>query len=337
MLATLLLLAAPPALADTVAIQPTADTMLCEDQDSSNGAGNYVFVGNTGQSAGLDGRRALLRFDVAGAVPAGSAVTSAELAVEVDKVALPGPSITVTLHPLTTGFGEAGSAASMGEGACAQALPGDATWLDAVKPGTPWSTPGGDFLAAPSAGVAMQAVGSYTFASTANTVRDVQFWLDTPGSAHGWLLLGGESLSTSAKRMTSREHASGGAVLTIEFTPPPGPTGTTGSTGLMADTGHTGAAQGTGDTAAATPTGDTGPDPSTADTGAPPDTDVPADTGPTDTDVPTDTGGTPPTDTDGVPDTDVEDDSGGCGCATGSPSGWAAVLPLLALAARRRR
>ena len=66
--------------AETVIVPCAADNTLIESATGalSNGSGPAVFVGRNSQAHGSR-RRALLRFDVAGAVPSGVIVTRAEL------------------------------------------------------------------------------------------------------------------------------------------------------------------------------------------------------------------------------------------------------------------
>src|SRR5678816_2736480 len=67
------------ALAQTVQLAPVADTTLYSESDTlSNGAGQYFFSGRTNQSPAAV-RRGLVRFDIAGAIPAGSIITSVQL------------------------------------------------------------------------------------------------------------------------------------------------------------------------------------------------------------------------------------------------------------------
>lgn len=78
--------------AATLAAQPqqqatvvaTKDNTLYEDPNGalSNGAGTRVFSGNT---AGLEKRRALVAFDLTGQVPPGSTVASVSLSMTVVK------------------------------------------------------------------------------------------------------------------------------------------------------------------------------------------------------------------------------------------------------------
>ena len=66
----------------------------------------------------------------------------------------------------------------------------------------------------------MSALGDYTFPSTASLVADVQSWIDSPDSNHGWILISqSEDVSRTARRFGSRESSSP-PVLTVEFTAP---------------------------------------------------------------------------------------------------------------------
>src|SRR5437762_12571116 len=71
-----LLAATSPARADTANLAPLKDNTLYADTTGalSNGAGSAIFVGRTGNG---DIRRAVIAFDVAGALLPGSLVTSA--------------------------------------------------------------------------------------------------------------------------------------------------------------------------------------------------------------------------------------------------------------------
>ena len=51
-------------------------------------------------------------------------------------------------------------------------------------------------------------------------VADVQSWLDNPASNFGWLVLGDETASATAKRFDTRESASP-PMLTIQYIPGP--------------------------------------------------------------------------------------------------------------------
>jgi hypothetical protein len=197
----------------TVIVAPAKDNTLFSTGTTSNGAGEFVFSGRTG---GGVMQRAVLAFDVAGAVPAGAKITGASLTLHlVQTVSEPQ---THTLHRVLADWGEGTSSSSGGSGA--PATPGDVTWLHTFHPDQFWLEPGGDFSATVSS---TQFVGSagvaYTWSSTPAMVTDVQSWLDSPGANFGWLLAGNEDEFQTARKFASRESAQAQLrpALTIEF------------------------------------------------------------------------------------------------------------------------
>jgi len=182
----------------TVTIEPAKDNSIFSEAVESNGQGIYLFVGRTNEPSI---RRALLQFDVAGAVPAGATIESASLTLRMNKTIVGGQAIGA--YRLTRGWGEGTSNAIGQEGKGAPATTGDATWLNAIHPSTPWSTAGGDFAGSPSASTVVDQTGLYSWAG-AGMVSDVQQMLDNPASNFGWILIGPEG-ATSAKRFDSRE------------------------------------------------------------------------------------------------------------------------------------
>ncbi|MCA9494790.1 MAG: DNRLRE domain-containing protein, partial [Myxococcales bacterium] len=208
--------------AATVDLEPAADTMVCEGVAESNGAGTELFVGNTGESANLDTRRALLRWDLADRLPAGSTITAAALTVVVDRTNS-AAATTVGIHPLARDWGEGNAFATGGQGRCAVAGAGDATWFSSMHPGAGWTNAGGDFGPNVLSTSGLAGVGTYTFPSTPALVADVQRWLDTPANDFGWILIGDEVPAASAKRFGSREHTTNPPTLAVTFDPgPPG-------------------------------------------------------------------------------------------------------------------
>ncbi|SPP62951.1 VPLPA-CTERM sorting domain-containing protein [Nitrospira lenta] len=173
----------------------------------SNGAGPGMFAGsNSNQSP----RRGLLAFDIAGALPVGAIINSAQVQLTVGQVAGSGGSgsggdqitRTIELYRMNTEWGEGttGSTATMigGTGQGFAANPGDATWTQNKFNQSSWTTPGGlgNANATASASVQIQgglAVGgaqnqTFTWGSTAQLVADVQAMLNTPSTNYGWLL-----------------------------------------------------------------------------------------------------------------------------------------------------
>jgi photosystem II stability/assembly factor-like uncharacterized protein len=208
----------------SVSINPSKDNTLYEyvvaDGDRSNGVGDYFFAGKT--ATGLI-RRGALAFDIAGSIPAGSTITSVSLSMHMSRTLLE-TAQTVELHKLLADWGEGTSDASGEEGDGAPATTNDATWRHGFYDTIFWATQGGDFSNTVSASQSVGAIGDYTWSSV-QMVADVQSWLDNPVNNFGWLVLGNESASTTAKRFDTRERTSP-PVLTIEYTAGPTPTPT---------------------------------------------------------------------------------------------------------------
>jgi FtsP/CotA-like multicopper oxidase with cupredoxin domain len=232
LLAALTLTDSEPAVAATAIINPTKDNTLYEyvaaDGDRSNGAGTRFFAGRTDQ-ARL--RRGVVAFNVAGSVPAGSTITSVSLSMSMSRTNL-NTARTIELHKLLADWGEGTSNASGNEGEGANATTNDATWRHRFFNTTLWTAQGGDFSGTVSASQSVGAVGTYTWASTAQMVADVQSWLNNPSTNFGWLVKGDETTNTTAKRFESRESGNPPA-LTINYTPTsstPTPTATPAGT-----------------------------------------------------------------------------------------------------------
>jgi hypothetical protein len=229
-LATITLLSALTGLtahADTLTIRATRDTTIyAENNRLSNGSGESIFSGNTANGFT---RRALMRFDLS-AIPANATITSARLTLQLDRSNRAGLE-TYRLHRLTANWGEGTSNASGSEGGGAFAAANDATWSyrfynTASPTSSPaWTTPGGDFIALPSSELDISAtLGPFTFTGP-GLASDVQFMVQNAASNFGWILIGNESLSATAKRFVARESASVSQrpTLVVTFTLPPAP------------------------------------------------------------------------------------------------------------------
>ncbi|MCP3904188.1 MAG: DNRLRE domain-containing protein [Planctomycetes bacterium] len=214
-------LAAPAPASHTVTVEAGRDNTLfsTDDGSASNGAGPNVFSGRTG--AGGTRQRALLWFDVSGAVPAGATIVGAELTLTVIQGG-GAPAQEHTLHRVLADWGEGTSIGAGGNGA--PSTPDDATWLHTFFPGQFWSSPGGDFDDAASTAQTLGSTpGPVTWGPAATMTADVQFWLDTPASNHGWVLIGNEDVLNSARKLASREFDTPGSrpMLTIDYELPP--------------------------------------------------------------------------------------------------------------------
>lgn len=198
--ALLLAACAAAAHADVAVLSASRDGTLYEDGEYSNGAGVHMFAGET-NFAGA--RRALIAFDVAGAIPAGSVIESVELRLHMSR-SISGAA-QFGLHTLLADWGEGSTDAGLPGGSGAMAADGDATWTHAFFGSTLWANPGGDFDATPSATASVGGVGFYTW-SGAGLAADVQAWLDGAAN-YGWAIIGPEGGSATAKRFDTRENA----------------------------------------------------------------------------------------------------------------------------------
>jgi hypothetical protein len=210
--------------AATTNLVSMADTSVFEPSPNNNlGGMDFVSAGVTSQGKRT---RALMRFDVAGAIPAGSSITSASLAIRYLQGGGTGQSYEMhrMLVPWVegTGVGLVPGTGNVG----APANPGEVTWQSRAHGSAGWGSPGGqsgvDFLSGASASATL-ALSGLVF-SSAGMAADVQLWLDTPGDNNGWIiLLTGETTSSSASRLGSREGTAK-PTLSITYTLPASPT-----------------------------------------------------------------------------------------------------------------
>lgn len=210
----------------------TTDNSIYEDR-AENSAGGYtlLFSGMTVSSF----RRALIRFSL-DPVAAGFTPESVSLQLHLDFSGLEADDSDVyTLHRLTSPWGEGNvTDVTSGEGGLgAPAETGDATWTDNFFNESEWQTPGGDFVVAPSASLAVARWDSvtpennfYVFASDGMRA-DVDFWLKNPEQNYGWILIGNETRSRSARRWDSSESATAGLRPQLSIT------GTVGTEGWI--------------------------------------------------------------------------------------------------------
>ncbi len=220
------ILVAAPVGADVVTLVTSKDNTLYENASGgvSNGAGEFFFVGRTRQLSNFR-RRGLIAFEVAGNIPAGSTINSAQLTLHLSRRSIFGAvAQTVELHILLADWGEGTSNALGNEGIGTTATTSDATWIHRFWSTDLWTSAGadGDFSATVSASTLVDLINFYTWGSTAQLVTDVQTWLDDPSSNFGWILIGNEAVQKTARRFDTRENPTtvNRPMLTIDFTPP---------------------------------------------------------------------------------------------------------------------
>ena len=208
----------------TASFAPAADTTIFHGgstsfDDVADGSGAHVW---TSTLASGSFRRALLRFDLS-SIPPGAVIREVRLTLYQSRSRTEHP---VAVHRLLSSWGEgASNGGDAGVGAAAQT--GDATWIRRLHPGAPWAAPGGDFAVALSTSrVVPNVAGLFVeWPSTPAMVADVQQWVDAPASNHGWILIGDEVNSQSAKRFSSRNESAAAVRprLVVDYEPAPAP------------------------------------------------------------------------------------------------------------------
>ena len=210
-----LLCAAPSARAHTVTIEAARDATLIEHPEGAlaNGAGPVMFAGRT--NAPVNGaRRALISFDVAGALPDRAIIESVSLTLFMNP-SNPEPRV-IRLYRVLADWGEGSSSSSGGGGAPSE--PGDATWIHTFWDTDFWVHAGGQFLGRASAERDVGASDFYTWDSTVHLVQDVQMWSAAPDRNFGWILIGDEATPQTVKSFASRDHTDPSLRPALELT-----------------------------------------------------------------------------------------------------------------------
>ena len=221
----------------TVSVPCDLDNTLYESLTGnvSNGKGTSTFCGLTGSGAI---RRAVMRFDVAGAVPAGAWILSAKLNLFVAQSNGAAPA-AASGYRLSQAWGEGTSVAFGNGGSGTAATTGDATWIHTFFSGSTWATPGGFFGGTPSFSMTMPAFGAVSSDLSFQAVLDVQNWRNSPSSNFGWLIkLDDEQTPVTARRFASRESTSNQPSLEVTYLMP-GQVGIYGVSCSAASTGFT--------------------------------------------------------------------------------------------------
>lgn len=198
----------PAVNADTATLSAVKDNTLYQNATGqlSNGAGMHFFAGRTRTTQPTDQRvrRGLIAFDVS-SVPAGATITSVSLTLHMSRT-VSGAS-NIQMRRVLADWGEGTSAAGRGEGGGAPSTTNDATWVHRFFSGTRWNTPGGDFSTTVSATTSVGITETFYTWSGAGLVADVQAWVNGTSPNFGWILLGNEVSTGTAKRFDSSENS----------------------------------------------------------------------------------------------------------------------------------
>jgi hypothetical protein len=188
----------------TIILNAVKDNTIYQDATgNSNGIGQNFFSGNTANSSS---RRALLKFDIAGQIPAGASISSVTLTLFCNKTNISAGTSSIKIHPLLADWGEGNTDALDNEGGGISAVANDATWISCFHLSTLWNSPGGDYAATASATTVVGAANANYSWNSLQAIGDVQNWLNNNATNFGWILIGDETTQLTAKRFASREN-----------------------------------------------------------------------------------------------------------------------------------
>lgn len=192
------------------------DTM--NELDPNNNMGALICV-RVGRANNGSRRRGLMKFDVAGSVPAGAVIDSVVLRLNVPSGNTTNPS-TFALHRMLSDWQEGNKDGNRGQ----PADTGQVTWNSQAHAQTLWSTPGAqpgtNWDTTASAISPVAGLGWYEWRGM---TADLQTWLDTPASNFGWLIKNEtELVSGTARRFGAKEDTVFNVPpeLYIYFSPP---------------------------------------------------------------------------------------------------------------------
>jgi hypothetical protein len=196
--------------ADTISVQAVADADMRQFSPDANFGDGTKFgimtAGKVGMINNGELRRALIRFDLSGQLPAGAIINSVSVTVDVARVPPSAVNSTFDLRQALRSWDEL-----------------SVTW-NSVTSGVPWNAPGaegpGDSSANASSSVFISGGGNYTFPSTAGLVADVQAWVDDASSNNGWVLVSEDESTFFTVRGFGTREIFDPAVLTIDFSSP---------------------------------------------------------------------------------------------------------------------
>lgn len=209
--------------AEVVTINPSADATLHEAfPDNNVGANDFIVAGTSGHAlpnTQLARTRALIKFDLAGRVPAGATITRVRVTVTVVFAS----SATGSIFALSKARGSWTEGRGIGPGG-QSAQVAEVTWTSRVAGSSNWQVAGAlganDVAQTESATTPVNSPGSYTFES-AGLIADVQSWLAAPADNFGWVLWGQSATAQTGRQFASREADAGKPILEITYTVPP--------------------------------------------------------------------------------------------------------------------
>ncbi len=194
---------------NTLVFRPVLDTSI--HSSGTNPLGTTILAG-TRRNGIVD--RGLLRFDLT-SIGTNVAVQSAFLRLSVVKSPSLAADSTFQLHRVLVPW------------------TAEATWTSA-SPQVPWSAAGGvagvDYSVPGIPGEFLFGSGDYVFDSSDQMLGDINLWIQSPATNHGWMLISdSENVGGTARHFSSSESANPPELVIRSFIPAPPPTITNAS------------------------------------------------------------------------------------------------------------
>lgn len=201
--------------AETVFIPASKDNTIYEDAEGalSNGAGEYLIVGNSESGAH---RHALIAFTDLSAIPDGARIHSVKLHLSLSSKN--GSEGRIWLFRVHKDWGEGASNASGGEYDGAPAAPGDATWIYThFGEEETWGYAGGATAYFSSADLYVTNPGPYVFGPTDSMIHDVENWKAQSAGNFGWMIRGHTQNPNPQLQFRSRENFESPPMLEVTY------------------------------------------------------------------------------------------------------------------------
>jgi hypothetical protein len=197
----------------------TSDTTLYSDNPTHNAGGTSS--GYAGQTVAHGFRRMLLRFDLS-SIPSNATIVSATLDMRITQVPTGGGNVSHALHRVSNSWVEGTVSTASGAGGALEA--GSASWNSRQEPGVPWSTPGGDYAGTASATTPTGSATGPVSWTGPGLAADIQAWVNGSQPNHGWIVIGDETVTPSARRYESKESTTPSfrPTLTVWYSPAAG-------------------------------------------------------------------------------------------------------------------
>lgn len=184
-------------------IKNIQDTVLFSgDTDKNSTVTTELRAGMSGpNNTGI--HRALLRFNLS-SIPSNAVISTVTVQLICTRIPKRTQTVSMTqeLHRVTNSW------------------TGIATWIFRSYPSMKWATPGGEFVAVPSASKIVDKTGQ-TIWTGSGLVSDVQGWIKKTIPNYGWILLGDEKISRSVRNYGSSSDTANSPVLSIGYSIPP--------------------------------------------------------------------------------------------------------------------